>query len=151
MFESKFDLLFTEDGELIFDEESRDFQKAFEEEYETLTQTILKRIQSSDEDWNLDGTVTANLNYLRGSAASNSIIDEAKSMIFNALTLDGYLDPEKVTIQSESFNNNILLFNISVLVNENDFYNVYNLGASYDMRDNRCIPRYIQGKSAKNG
>lgn len=144
MYDSKFDLLFTEDGEIIFDKEQGDFEKAYESEYQTLTQTILKRVQSSEDDWDLDGTVAANLNYLLGSPASELVTEEAKSMIYNALTSDGYIDPDKLIIESESFNKNILMFNVSVFVNENDFYNVYNIGFSYNTRDNRCTPRYIK-------
>lgn len=144
MYDSKFDLLFTEDGEIIFDRNQRDFEKAYESEYETLTQTILKRAQSSEDDWDLDGSVAANLNYLLGSPASELVAEEARSMIYNALTSDGYIDPDKLIIESESFNKNILMFNVSVFVNENDFYNVYNIGFSYNTRDNRCTPRYIK-------
>lgn len=144
MYDSKFDLLFTEDGEIIFDRDQRDFEKAYESEYQTLTQTILKRAQSSEDDWDLDGSVAANLNYLLGSPASELVAEEARSMIYNALTSDGYIDPDKLIIESESFNKNILMFNVSVFVNENDFYNVYNIGFSYNTRDNRCTPRYIK-------
>lgn len=144
MFESKFDMMFTEDGEIIFDRNSKDFKRAYESEYETLTQTILKRIQSSGDDWDIEGTMTANLNYLFGSVLDEEVNEEARNMIFNALTEDGFIDPDKLIIQSESLDNNILLFNISVFVNENDFYNVFNIGFSYDTRDNRCTPRYIK-------
>mgnify|MGYP001338263782 CR=1 FL=1 len=147
----KFDLIWSEDGEILFDESINDFKKGYESEYEPLTQTILKRIQSADEDWGLEGSIASNLNYLRGSNLNPEIVEEAKGMIFSCLTKDGFVDPEKIRIEAESFRKDILLFNISIYVNENDFYNVYNLGVSYDMRDNRCIPRYIQGKSARNG
>jgi|11_taG_2_1085331.scaffolds.fasta_scaffold00050_30 hypothetical protein len=147
MYNSKFDLLFTEDGEIIFDRDQKDFQKAYESEYETLTQTILKRVQSSEEDWNLDGAVGANLNYLLGSPANEAVVEEARNFIYSALTSDGYIDPDKLKIQSDPFNSNILMFNVSVFVNDNDFYNVYNLGFSYNTRDNRCTPRYIKEMS----
>jgi hypothetical protein len=144
MYDSKFDLLFTEDGEILFDKDQRDFQKAYESEYETLTQTILKRVQSSEEDWDLEGIIAANLNYLLGSPANELVTEEARSLIYNALTSDGYIDPDKLIIESESFNKNTLMFNVSVFVNDNDFYNVYNIGFSYNTRDNRCTPRYIK-------
>lgn len=144
MFESKFDMMFTEDGEILFDRNNKDFKRAYESEYETLTQTILKRVQSSEDDWDIEGTMTANLNYLFGSVLDEEVNEEARNMIFNALTEDGFIDPDKLIIQSESLDNNILLFNISVFVNENDFYNVFNIGFSYDTRDNRCTPRYIK-------
>ena len=147
----KFDLICSEDGEILFEDNIGDFKKGYESEYEPLTQTLLKRIQSTDEDWRLDGSVAANLNYLQGTVLTKEIVEEAKNMIFAAIIKDGFIAPEKIRIDAESFERNILLFNISIYVNENDFYNVYNLGVSYDMRDNRCIPRYIQGKSAKNG
>ena len=147
----RFDLICSEDGEILFDENINDFKRGYESEYEPLTQAILKRLQSADEDWNLEGSVSANLNYLRGSNYVPEVVEEAKGMVFLALTKDGFLAPERIRIEAESFERDILLFNISIYVNENDFYNVYNLGVSYDMRDNRCIPRYIQGKSVKNG
>ena len=151
MYNSKFDLMFTEDGEILFDEDRYDFQRAFESEYEPLTQTILKRVQSAEEEWLLDGSVSANLNYFLGSPVNEEIVEEARSMIFQSLTLDGYIDPDKLIIQSEIFNSNILLFNISVLVNENDFYNTFNIGFSYNTRDNRCTPRYIKEMRNSNG
>lgn len=144
MYSSKFDLVFTEDGEILFDPERNDFKRAFESEYEPLIQTVLKRIQSSEEDWLLNGAVSANLNYFFGSTVTEESVEEIKSMIFQSLTSDGFIDPDKLIVESEIFDSNILLFNISVFVNENDFYNVFNMGFSYNTRDNRCTPRYIK-------
>jgi hypothetical protein len=154
MLKESFDMFFTEDGEILFDENRMDIERAYETELEVLNQTILKRLQSSDEDWQIGSAISTNLNYLMGSPRTPEVQTEAEDMVFNALTSDGLVDPDLIRVQVEGFDSNILMVSVSVFNRPglgNNVLNVYNLGFSYDLRDNRCIPRFIDGMGVNNG
>jgi len=154
MLKETFDIFFTEDGEILFDENRMDIERAHETELEVLNQTILKRLQSSDEDWQIKSAISANLNYLIGSPKTIEVQEEAENLVFNALTSDGLVDPDLIRVQAEGFDSNILMVSISIFNRPglgSNVLEVYNLGFSYDLRDNRCIPRFIDGIGVNNG
>ena len=154
MIKEKVDLLFTEDGEILFDEVRQDVELVYETELEILNQTILKRIQSNDEDWGIRSAIAANLSYLTGSARSDFIRTEAENLIFSALTHDGLIDSNSIEIIIDGFDENVLM--ISVILFERpglqtNILNKYNIGITYDLRDNRCIPRVLNGIGVNDG
>jgi hypothetical protein len=151
MLNDRFDLFFTEDGEFLIDESRKDFERAYESEAEVLLQTIIKRLQSSHEDWGLQGAVYSDLAALVGSPRSDAVISEAMQMVQSALIEDNLVSPERLRINMEGYDANILMLNITIYGEGSEAANIYNLGFSYDMRDNRCIPRYILGKGVSNG
>ena len=151
MLNETFDLFFTEDGEILFDEDKRDIERAYESEGEILIQTVLKRLQSVSEDWNIKGVISSNLEYLRGSARSEGVEDEAIQMVYGALVADKLVVPESIRISTEGYHENMLLINVTIFGEQNRLLNTYNLGFSYDMRSNRCIPRYVLGKGVRDG
>jgi len=151
MLRDKFDLFFTEDGEILFDENSRDILRAYESEGEILIQTIIKRLQSNDEDWNLSNMISANLSYLVGSTSGTELEEEASQMIYSVLIADELVPPESVFVSVKAYDADMLLLSVNILGDQNRLLNTYNLGLLYDMRMNRCIPRYILGKGVSNG
>ena len=154
MIREKIDMLFTEDGEILFDDHKHDIEYAYESELEILSQTILTRLQSNDEDWGMKNKICANLSYLIGSPRTPEVYREAENLIFAALTADGLIEPDRIQIAVDGFDENVLM--ISLIINmdlrlQTNMLQSYNIGFSYDLRDNRCIPRVLNGIGVNDG
>jgi hypothetical protein len=109
--------------------------------YEDLKARLLQRIQSNFFDWifkseDYASIPAANLSQFLGSPISGSLIDEMKRNIFEALTLDELVNPEKIYIQDVPIDRETIILLVSLKV-ENETHE-FNLGMSvmYNTRQN---------------
>ena len=89
-----------------------------------------------------------------GSPRTPEVYREAENLIFAALTADGLIEPDRIQIAVDGFDENVLM--ISLIINmdsrlQTNMLESYNIGFSYDLRDNRCIPRVLNRIGVNDG
>lgn len=109
------DIFFTDDGDLFFDEYKRDFHLAGIERNEILETTILRRLNSSQREWDTPLGNHASLDDFIGVRVEQSLTFLIKERILDTLTRDGFLKRSEILIESSGLTSNTVILYINIL------------------------------------
>ena len=140
------DIVFTEDGDFIFDESKGDLQVVNNQYNELLLQTILKRLQSSDRDWGIQNIITSDIEYLRGESNIDASLEIIRFKVAEALLGEEILKLQDIDIEAEKLNDNDIGVFISIRKKDSSLSADINLGLVYDIKNNRFVPQLILGR-----
>lgn len=136
------DILWTVDGDLFV--ESGDVKVASAFSNEVMESAILRRLQSTKGDWKMAPLLGANLVEFAGWPNTRETGALIKSRIVNILTEDLLLKGDEVSV--DVYPNSLTSIVITIVVNTIDpdiQDGVYIVGFTYDMRDNKLVPRIV--------
>lgn len=108
---------------------------------EDIKNRILLRIQSNALDWDLSDNINANipfanLSQFAGRSINNEIIKSIKRNIFLSLVEEDLIDAEKIYIRELPIDKEVIVFYVSVIVeNRSEEFNL-GLSVMYDTRQN---------------
>lgn len=108
---------------------------------EDIKNRILLRIQSNALDWDLSDNINAsipfaNLSQYAGQSINNEIIRSIKRNIFFSLVEEDLIQPEKIYIKELPIDREVIVFYVSVIVeNRSEEFNL-GLSVMYDTRQN---------------
>jgi len=140
------DLEFTEDGDLFLDKNKS--LKIIDDTYnDILKATVIRRIQSSADDWDTENAISLSLDEFRGGVLNQDTLEYMKFLIYRLLTEDGLLSVDEVFITESPIVNNYVA--LAIIINRKDKYGndlIVNFG--YDMRMNKIMPRFINPKES---
>lgn len=131
------DFLFTEDGDLFFDDAKEDFEIVNNVKNELLLSTLKRRLQSSNGDWFLEKAIVGNIDILKGATKSLNTIEVLKQIIFNTITEDFLVSPEDVEINTLGLVEEVMGIGVIINNRERDVNSRVNVGFTYDFRENR--------------
>lgn len=140
------DIVFTEDGDFIFDESKGDLQVVNNQYNELLLQTILKRLQSSDRDWGIQNIITSDIEYLRGESNIDASLEIIRFKVAEALLGEEILKLQDIDIEAEKLNDNDIGVFISIRKKDSSLSADINIGLVYDIKNNRFVPQLILGR-----
>lgn len=140
------DLEFTEDGDLFLDKNKS--LKIIDDTYnDILKATVIRRIQSSADDWDTENAISLSLDEFRGGVLNQDTLEYMKFLIYRLLTEDGLLSVDELFITESPIVNNYVA--LAIIINRKDKYGndlIINFG--YDMRMNKIMPRFINPKES---
>lgn len=138
------DLTMTEDGDLFLSDK-RDLDVTYNNKNELLLEIITRRFQSSNYDWNIDSVVTSNIDYVRGFDLNNNLVDYIIEIIASTLVDDFLIKRKNIFSDGVIESDNKINF-VTIIQLEDSYDNEFlNLNFSYDLRQNRFVPRFTQG------
>ena len=138
------DLTMTEDGDLFLSDK-RDLDVTYNNKNELLLEIITRRFQSSNYDWDLDSIVTSNIDYVRGFDLNNNLVDYIIEIIASTLVDDFLIKRKNIFSDGVIESDNKINF-VTIIQIEDSYDNEFlNLNFSYDLRQNRFVPRFTQG------
>ena len=138
------DLTMTEDGDLFLSDK-RDLDVTYNNKNELLLEIITRRFQSSNYDWDLDSIVTSNIDYVRGFDLNNNLVDYIIEIIASTLVDDFLIKRKNIFSDGVIESDNKINF-VTIIQLEDSYDNEFlNLNFSYDLRQNRFVPRFTQG------
>ena len=136
------DLLWTADGDLYLDPDGDgDIYVATEIGDEILSSAIIKRLASTEGDWQTVPSLGANLSDFMGLPNTAETAAYLHSRILNTLTQDLLIRSADITLQIVPIGPHELL--VVLLVKAIAASEPAVIGFSFDMRDNKMIPRII--------
>lgn len=140
------DFQFSEDGDFILDQNKS--LKIIDDTYnDILKATVIRRIQSSADDWDNENAISLSLDEFRGGSLNQDTIEYMKFLIYRLLTEDGLLSVDEIYISESPLVNNYV--ELAIIINRKDKYGndlIVNFG--YDMRMNKIMPRFINPKES---
>ena len=136
------DVFITSNGDIAFDSEKGDLKVADSRGLEVFRQAAIRRLMSSKGDFITAPEVGANLKDftgLRNNAETGALV---KSAIINALTFDNLFASGGLDVKVFPLNENsigiMIVGRVSAAEGEG-----FVISASYDLRDNKIIPRRL--------
>lgn len=135
------DLYFTEDGDFVLDAETGDLEDTKLHQYRGFIQRVVTRVMSQKGEWNLQKDVGAGVGDFLGKPNTAALGDRIRSRIFSELIREGLVSPGDLNILV--FPTGIHSLAIVVQVTPPDVQSKVQLTFSYDMRDNRIVPRNL--------
>ena len=106
-----------------------------------LVQTIVKRMSSTTRDWPMQPEIGANLGDFVGQANTQENARLIKSRIVSELVRGGLISGQDLSVQVLPLSKTAIL--IAVFVKTNDSSQPLAVQFTYDMRDNKMIPRNL--------
>lgn len=134
------DLYFTEEGDFFLDRNG-DFEDTKLHQYRGFLQRLLTRIMSDKGNWKHESTLGANISDFLGKPNTRAIGEQIKSRVFNEIVTQGFVQPSDVIINVFPVGEESVVISISITPPEST--NRLILTLTYDMRDNKLVPRNI--------
>lgn len=135
------DLYFTEDGDYYLDSDSSDLEDTKLHAYRGFIQRIDTYIRSTKREWKQQPTVGANINEFRGRRNSAELGERIRSRVISELVQGGLVAPADL---------NVIIFPLGpgslaliLQVRPPDVPDKIILTYSYDLRENRVVPRNL--------
>lgn len=134
------DLLFTSDGDLALGEDGdlADTQNVLNRD---MIQRIVTRVGSSPGDWAYSPNVGANLSAVMGQRNTREQGQRIEQIITSALMRDSFLRSTEFAVTAYPVNQHVV--GVVLTISPIDVRGRTVMTFSYDMRDNRMIPRTI--------
>lgn len=136
------DILLTEDFDIIVSKKTNKIRNATYHDNELLEQTIIKRIQSNVNDFEIEKVFAANLNEELGNRIDDALVNRIQSRIVEALTVDGFLESENLAISVAVESNVNIMFTINVYNNRIDREEIFSYGFSYNLDNNLTVQNF---------
>ena len=135
------DLYFTEEGDFYYDEDRDDFSDTKDDQYRGLLQKIHTRLSSTTGDWAMQADIGSNLGDFVGKPNTQAIGEQIKRRIYSALSNGSLLNSKELAVDVIPITRKKLAIILSI--NPGDVANYITLTYTYDMRDNKLIPRNL--------
>jgi hypothetical protein len=135
------DLLFSESGDFVLGENG-DLADTRSRAYRGFIQMVLNRIMSSKGDWPLHPDIGVGLNAFVGKPNTKVIADRIKQKIVSELSKDDLIRGNELIVDIFPVSSNAIA--IGVIVSPPGSGRQINLVFTYDMRDNKLIPRNVR-------
>ena len=132
------DFLFDNAGDFNFDSESKDFTSTKNKHMRSFIQRLITRIMSSPGDWTYQPNIGAGLNSFAGKPNTRETGERIKETILGAIIGPDMLSPGQATCDVFPLSMNSLAIVLKV---QAGFSNNILLTFTYDMRDNKLVPR----------
>lgn len=110
-------------------------------EHRALVQAVMKRLSSTKLDWPMQPTIGANFGDFLGQENSKENAMRIKSRIVSELTRGGLVSGQNLQVQIVPYSKTGIL--ILVFIRTADSSQPIFIQLSYDMRDNKMIPRNL--------
>jgi len=139
------DIIFTEDGDFLFDELRGDIKVCNNQRNDLLIQTIIKRLQSSERDWNINKVVTSDVEFFYGERSNEAIYELLTFKIAESLLAEGMLELKDIDVNVKQYEPGKLAILINISKKDSSLAADVSIALTYDLKDNRFIPRIIVG------
>lgn len=136
------DIFLTEDFDIIVSKKTDKVRNATYQDNELLEQTIIRRIQTNANDFEIEKILCANLNDELGSKVDNSLINRIQSRIIETLTVDGFLESENLSISVVMQNNVNAIVTINIYNNRINRDEIFSYGFSYNLDNNLTVQNF---------
>lgn len=137
IFRQEKDLFMTDDGDLFFDNKTKDLRIVDNKNSELLLNIIKRRLKSSKYDWDLTNPVVGNLDYLKGLTRNAASIEILKGLVLDAISTDLLISPELIDVKVIGIDTDIIGIGVIIYEIEQEYNSYIQLGFSYDYRENR--------------
>ena len=136
------DIYLTEDFDIIVSKRNDKVRTAGYHDNELLEQTLIKRIQSNVKDFEITKVFAANLNEELGSKMDENLINRIQSSIIEALTIDGFLEIENLSISVVIKDYVNVMFTINIINNRINRDEILSYGFSYNLDSNLTVQNF---------
>jgi hypothetical protein len=136
------DIFLTEDFDIIVSKKTNKVRNATYQDNELLEQTIIRRIQTNANHFEIEKILCANLNDELGSKVDNSLINRIQSRIIETLTVDGFLESENLSISVVMQNNVNAIVTINIYNNRINRDEIFSYGFSYNLDNNLTVQNF---------
>lgn len=133
------DLYFTEEGDFFYDTDRGEFADTANDQYRGLIQKIQTRLSSTQGDWALQAGLGANMGDFVGKRNTREIGEKIKSRIYSELV--NVLPQRDLIVDVIPITTKRLAIVLSIT--PGDVKKKLSLTYTYDMRDNKLVPRNI--------
>lgn len=110
-------------------------------DYRALVQTIVKRISSSTGDWPMQRQIGSNLGDFVGQDNSRETANLIRSRIVTELTKGNFIAASNLRVQILPVSKTSII--ILIFIRTSDPSQPISINFTYDMRDNKLIPRNL--------
>lgn len=139
-FEEIVDLYFTQDGDFVLGENG-DLQDTNLEAYRGFVQRVLTRMMSRRGDWSLHTDIGANLTSFVGLPNTEEIGSRIKDRVSSELYQENLLRGSELTVEVVPYANTAIA--IILVIRPPRTAGQIVLSFTYDMRENKLIPRNL--------
>lgn len=136
------DIYLTEDFDIIVSKRTDKVRNASYQDNELLEQTIIKRIQSNSNNFEITKVFSANLNEELGNRMDDVLVNRVQSKIIEVLTIDGFLKSENLMISVVIQDYVNILLTINVINNRENRDEVFSYGFSYNLDSNLTVQNF---------
>ena len=133
------DLYFTSEGDFFLDSERGDIEDTKLHLYRGFLQRLITRIGSSRGDWIMQPTVGADINNFAGKPNTRAVAQILKDRIIAEIVTEALVRPADVVVDVLPVSNNQIA--IVLVIQPADINRQLFLSFTYDMRDNKLVPR----------
>jgi len=138
------DLYWTVDGDLFFKDEDADVGLADADQNAILEGSIMRRLQSNIGDWRDQPEIGCNLSEFMGMPNTAETAALITDRIISSLTADDLVKGSDLNVDVVPIATNKILILLEVKALEATLEgDEILIGFTYDMRDNRMIPRMV--------
>tara|TARA_Y100001970_G_scaffold293528_1_gene440985 strand:+ start:5236 stop:5670 length:435 start_codon:yes stop_codon:yes gene_type:complete len=134
------DVHWTADGDLFITDDG-DMHLATYDQNEVLVGAVARRLMSSKGDWSGQPQMGTDLISMMGLPNDAETANMIKSIITSSLTSDGLLKGEQLNVRCLPLDKYSILVSLVITALQGD--EPLLLAFSYDLRDNKMIPRII--------
>lgn len=135
------DLYFTLDGDFFVSDETEDLEDTSKHQFRGLIQRVLTRLQSVRGEWATQPEVGANLSDFVGLPNTRAVAEELKSRVYSELINDNLISPQHVFVDVYPLSKHVV--SLAIVINTPNIVKSVYLNFTYDLRNNRMIPRNI--------
>jgi hypothetical protein len=135
------DLYFTEDGDFFLDRNTGDLEDTRLHQYRGFIQRVLTRVMSSHGEWAQQPTVGADLTSFLGKRNTAEVGNAIQRRVFSELIQDQLALPADLNVVVLPLDSHSI--GIIVELRPPDVLQKVILTFSYNLRDNRIVPRSI--------
>ena len=138
--EQNVDLYFSSNGDFRLGV-GGDIERTIGYPHQALIQTVTKRLSSSAGDWPAQQSIGANLGDFAGQENSRETAQLIKSRIVTELTRGNLVSASNLRVQMLPLSTTSII--ILLFIKSDDSSQPISFQFSYDMRDNKLIPRNL--------
>lgn len=140
-YESSPDMYWSSEGDFVVDSETGDIATTKNKRYRSFIQRILTRVKAKSGDWPLQNQLGAGITGFVGQPNTAATGQRMKESIESELTRDGFIAPGHLQVKVVPVKSNMVAILISI--NPPDTRGEILLTFTYDLRDNRLVPRNV--------
>lgn len=135
------DFYFSHDGDFVLDENTGDLEDTKLHQYRGFIQRVLTQVMSQKGEWNLQKDVGVGIGDFLGKPNTSVVGERIRSKVYSELVKGGLVTPSDLSVLVFPSGQNSVA--IVVQITPPDIQSKIQLTFSYDLRDNRVVPRNL--------